>query len=332
MKTNRIKRNRNQVEHNIFIILISLLLLIGISSKLCTFAYFTDEANAEVDLIITPGTLSTYITKGIDSDILPGETTESNEFNIVNSGTLNQNINLKYTCLSDILNEDLRDITYELLLKDKDNSYITLLDTNIEDLKNTNLKLFIPNNSHLDFISKIHVSEEISSDSYEKILNLKLNVTGSQTNDHNNNYYKAKAYQDNTIKVITPEINEIPKHSFSTSVIINNTAINALSIDIKELLAIYDVSKISITDKKGVFENKGYYVRVDKYRYVLNITLQEGNYIYLEEIDSERPSSDILEIEVEYMLNNEKLIKNYIIEFIRGEESDTSLEAYFYEV
>lgn len=79
---------------------LSLSLVIGLAGGVGSYAYFTDKEEIKNDLVISMGDLQTSISKSLDITGLKPNSKNTEEFNIKNEGTLDQNVTIKFSNIS----------------------------------------------------------------------------------------------------------------------------------------------------------------------------------------------------------------------------------------
>lgn len=164
------------------IITLFIVVLIGLSSSIISYAYFVNQAQIGADLQITTGTFGIDVDEGIDESLIPGEFSEYKYFNITNTGSLNQRVKISFSNSHKEIKEIFDNIIYELQFKDIDGTYQTVINSDINALSDTTLNYIINNNDHISFRSKITVLDDIDSKAYEQEINLRLNINAYQTN------------------------------------------------------------------------------------------------------------------------------------------------------
>lgn len=330
------------------ICIICILLVICIKHP-STYAYFKDTKQIPIDLSFTTGSIDVSINQGIDTSLEPGEDTTYNEFDITNEGTLNQDIKICFNKFSNSNDELLDNIIYELQLKDNENKYITVIKSNLSELKNTNLEYLIKSknnlnisNNKLNFRAKLHISESVNEEFYNKNIQFNLDVKAYPTNDNKSNFIDT-TYQTNSITIKQPEeIQPEPEpkpHNFTTIAQIKDGSSARMIISLKDYYNIDNNFKFDIDKVYGSFVSKHQYVVPIKPKQEIHITFA-GEYIEIDTIDTHLPSKDKMEVKITYMQNNKIYTKPYIVEFTRIKiDTDTQdniynnefLEAHFYE-
>lgn len=321
------------------------MLSIGYIKHPSTYAYFKDSNQIPIDLSFTTGSVDISITPGISTSLQPEQDTDYHEFNIINEGTLNQNIEIYFNEFSNINDELLNNITYELQLKDSKNEYNTVLRLNLSELKNTNLKYNIKSknrlntsNNILNFRSKLYISESISEEFYNENIQFNVDVKSYIAN---NNYIVDRTYQTNSITINQPEITEPepePKpHNFTTTAHIKDGSSARMIISLKDYYNTDGNFTFNIDEVYGSFISKYQNVTIIKAKQEIHVTFA-GEYIEIDKIDKYLPSKDKMDISITYTENNQTYKKQYLIEFTRlaideGQQiyDNEFLEAHFYE-
>lgn len=156
-------------------------LILGFSSSIVSYAYFINKVQATTDLEITTGTFGVEVDEGINTTLMPGESSEYKNFEILNKGSLNQNIKINFNKLNQDTDELCRDIIYVLQLKNTDGEYYTVIESDLDTLENTVLDYRINSNSSISFRSKVIILENKDINE-SKNINLRINITANQIN------------------------------------------------------------------------------------------------------------------------------------------------------
>lgn len=179
---------------------LALVLAIGSTQTMGTYALFKDTVDVTDNLTISTGDVDVEISEGLDlTDVQPGDVIKI-PVKIINKGTLNQNISL------------------DLSISDEIKSYLKTEpdfgDINIKDgVMYNDTKLFVlsPGSSITGSINiTVHkMDKEVQNSLAGKAQNVNLSVKSTQTNKANhlvNNGFYDVAIQKNTIRVAQREI------------------------------------------------------------------------------------------------------------------------------
>lgn len=199
----RLKQNRRKNTIKTTMASLALVLAIGSTQVIGTYALFTDTVDVPSDLSISTGDVDVKVGEGLDfTDVQPGDEIEI-PVTITNQGTLNQNISLKL----DISDKITKHLTKREFVFDG----ITINDDGVM-YNNEELFVLAPRSSITGSIN-ITVSAKMDKEEQNSLAgkpqNVNLIIESTQVNKDNNlvnNGFCDVAIQENTISVAQREI------------------------------------------------------------------------------------------------------------------------------